>query len=62
MPEATRREGMMEKCQNSPNCDSTYDLLNVNPDGLVVLLCALCRMETRWPTAQGGGARLEVVK
>ena len=52
----------MEKCQ-SRNCGSTYDLVNVNPTGsMVVLLCMLCRTELRWPTAQGGGGRLEVVK
>ena len=50
---------MMEKCTS---CNGTYDLLNVNPDGQVVLLCMLCRTELRWPTAKGGGGRLEVVK
>ena len=50
---------MMEKCAS---CNGTYDLVNVNPDGQVVLLCMLCRTEMRWPTAQGGGGRLEVVK
>ena len=49
----------MEKCTS---CNGTYDLLNVNPVGLVVLLCMLCRTELHWPTAQGGGARLEAVK
>ena len=53
---------MMEKCQNR-NCDSTYDLVNVNPNGaIVILLCMLCRVEMNWPTAQGGGGRLEVVR
>jgi len=51
---------MMEKCTS---CNGTYDLVNVNPNGaLVVLLCMLCRVEMHWPTAQGGGKRLEAVK
>jgi len=49
----------MEKCVS---CKGTYDLVNVNPPGVVVLLCAQCRTELRWPTEQGGGGRLEVVK
>ena len=64
LPETTRKViregGMMEKCQ-SRNCGSTYDLVNVNPDGRVVLLCMLCRTELRW-REKGGGGRLEVVK
>ena len=49
----------MEKCTS---CNGTYDLVDVNPTGpMVVLLCMLCRTEMNWRT-DDGGARLEVVK